>query len=141
MLPRYEGVYKAKQIIIDFEPARENLMKEDYKKVVKRRFKKLNIMMGCKSYIENEDLPENKEIFVYGFKHVKTDKIDNYILTGCESEKLDENKKLFKFWSNKIINDINEEIEKRDFKIRGWSFLTLVTRNNFFKKITGYVCN
>ena len=41
-------------------------------------------MMECKSYMKNEDVPEHKEIFVYGFKHVKTDKVDNYILTGCE---------------------------------------------------------
>ena len=29
MLPHYEGVHKPKQIITDFEPAREILMKED----------------------------------------------------------------------------------------------------------------
>ena len=36
-------------------------------------------MMECKSYLKNEDIPENKETFVYGLKHTKTDKIDNYI--------------------------------------------------------------
>ena len=33
-------------------------------------------MMDCKSYKKNEDTSENKEIFVDGFKHVKTDKVD-----------------------------------------------------------------
>ena len=93
-------------------------------------------MITCKSYIEYEDIPENKEIFVYGFKHVKRDKIDNYILIGCESDDLYEHNMLFNFWSNKI--KIKEKKEK-DFKTTGWSFLTLVKRNNFFK-IQGIVC-
>ena len=80
---------------------------------------------------------ENKEIFIYGFKHVKTDKIDNYILIGCESDEFFENNKLFNFWSNKYINN---EIEKRNFQISGWPFMTLVKRNKFFK-IQGIVCN
>ena len=93
--------------------------------------------MDHKSYTKNEDIPENKEIFVYGFKHVKTEKIDKYILIGCESDGLFENDNLFNFWSNKLIN---EEIEKRKFNITGWPFMTLVKRNNFFK-IQGIVCN
>ena len=32
-------------------------------------------MMGCKSYMKNEDIPGNNEKFFYGFKHTKTDKI------------------------------------------------------------------
>ena len=61
-------------------------------------------MMKCKSYIKNEDFPENKEIYIYSFKHVKTDKVDNYILIVCESDVLYEKDKLFNFWSNKFIN-------------------------------------
>ena len=57
-------------------------------------------------------------------------KIDNYVIFGCESDELFENDKLFNFWSNKFIN---EGIEKRNFQITGWSFMTLVNRNNFFK--------
>ena len=74
MLPHHEGVYEPKQNNIDFESAKEILMKEDYKMIVKRRFERIiNMMMDCKSYIKNEDISENKEIFVYGFEHVKTD--------------------------------------------------------------------
>ena len=76
-------------------------------------------MMECKSYIKAEDFSENKEIFIYGFKHIETDKTDKVILFGCESGELSENEKLFNFWSNKFIN---KKIEKRDFKITGWSF-------------------
>ena len=131
MLPYYEGKYIPKQNNIDFESAKEILMKEDYKMVVQRRMEKVfNMMMDCKSYSENEDISENKEIFVYGFKHVKTEKIDNYILIGCESDELYENDILFNFWSNKFIN---EEIENRDFRMTGWPFATLVKRNSFFK--------
>ena len=105
-------------------------MEADKKMVEKRRFERINDIIKCKSYIKYEEIPENKEIFVYGCKHIKTDKIDNYILIGCESDELFENDKLFNFWSNKFIN---EEIQKRDFQITGWSFMTLVKRNNFFK--------
>ena len=94
-------------------------------------------MMECKSYMKNEDFPENKELIIYGFKHIKTDKIDNFIITGCESDELFENDKVFKFWSNKIGNKV---IERRNFKITGWSFLILVKRNNVFK-IQSIVCS
>ena len=63
--------------------------KNEYDKmVVKRRFERIYNMMECKSYMKNEDIPENKEIFVYGFKHIKTDKVNNYLLIECESDKL-----------------------------------------------------
>ena len=130
MLPHYQGVYEPKQNNINFESAKEILMKEDYKMVVKRRFERIYTALESMDYTKYEDISENKEIFVYGIKHVKTDKIDNYILIGCESDELFENDKLFNFWSNKYINN---EIEKRNFQISGWPFITLVKRNNFFK--------
>ena len=30
--------------------------------------------MECKSYMKNEQYFENKEIFVYGYKHIRTEK-------------------------------------------------------------------
>ena len=97
MLHLYEGEYKRKQIKIDFESAREYLMKENYKMVVRRRFEKIQNKMDCELYTKDEDLPEHKEIFVYGFEHIKTDKIDKFVLIGCESDELSENDKLFNF--------------------------------------------
>ena len=123
MLPHYESVYQPKRNIIDFESAREVLMAGDYGMVVKRRFQRIDNMMECKSYIKNVKVPENKEIFIYGFKNVKTDKIDNYILIGCQSDESYEKDELFNFWSN---NFVNKEIEKSVIKITGCSFLTLV---------------
>ena len=104
MLPFYQSKYDPKQNTIDFKSAKEILMKEDYKMFVKRRFERIKIMMECKSYIKHEDITENKEIIVYGFKHNKTGKIDKYILIRCESDDLFENDKLFNFWSNNFIN-------------------------------------
>ena len=49
-------------------------------------------MIVCKSYMKHEGVPENKEIFVYGIKHIKTDKIGNSILIVCESDEIYENK-------------------------------------------------
>ena len=82
MLPFYGGKYEPKQNNIDFESSTEILMREDYKKVVKKPFERIYDMMECKSYMKIEDVPENKEIFVYGLKHVETDKVDTYILIG-----------------------------------------------------------
>ena len=87
-------------------------------------------MLDFKSYIKNEDIPENKEIFIYSFKPVQTNKVENYILIASESDELHENDKLFNIWSDKLIN---KEIENRNFKLTGWLFMTLVKRNNFFK--------
>ena len=138
MLPHYVGKYEHKQNNIDFESAKNIFIKEDNKMIVERRFeRKYNMMMDFKSYIKYEDIPENKEKFIYSFKPVKTDKIDNYILIGCQSNELFENDKLFNFWSNKFINN---EIENRNFKLTGWLFMILIERNNF-SKIQGIVCN
>ena len=105
-------------------------MKEENQMVVKRRFERIYKMMECKSYMKNKDIPENKELFVYGFKHIKSDKIDIYIAVGWESDKTYGNDKLFNFWCNKFIN---KEREMRNFKSTGWSFMTLFKRNNFFE--------
>ena len=86
--------------------------------------------MECKSYIEIEDIPGKKEMFVFGFKQIKTDKNDNFILIGCESNRLYENDKLINFRSNKVIK---KEIQQRGFKISGWSFMTLVKKSIFFQ--------
>ena len=130
MLPYYIGEYQPKQNNIDFESAKEILMKEDYKMIEKRRFERIYNAIETMTYTKYEDISENKEIFIYGFKHVKTDKVNNYILIGSESDELYENDKLFNFWSNKFIN---KEIENRNFKLTGCPFMTLVKRNNFFK--------
>ena len=128
MLPYYEGKYDPKQKNFDFEPAKEFLVEKNDKMIIKRRFERIYIMVECKSYMKNEDTPENKEMFIYGFKHVKTNKIYFCILIGCESDELYDNDELFNFWSNKFINI---EIETRNFKITGWFFMTLGKRNKF----------
>ena len=110
MLPHYVGKYEPKQNNIDFESAKDTLMKEDDKMVEKRRFERIYDAIETMSYTKYENISENKEIFIYGLKHIKTDKINNYILIGCESDKLFENINLFNFWSNKFIN---KEIEKK----------------------------
>ena len=49
MFPHFAGVYERKQNNIDFKSAREVLMEEDYKMVVKRRFERVYNMTDCKS--------------------------------------------------------------------------------------------
>ena len=88
MLPYYEGKYETRQNYIDFESAKGVLMSAEKPMIEKRRLERINDMIVCESQIKNEDIPENKEIFIYGFRHIKTDKIDNYILIACESDEL-----------------------------------------------------
>ena len=73
MLPSYESKYKPIQNNIDFQSAKEILKKKVCEMVLKRRFERIYNMMGCNSYMKNQEVPENKEIFVYGFKHTKTE--------------------------------------------------------------------
>ena len=45
MLPHYVGKYEPKQNNIDFETAKDILMEEDNKMIVKRRFERIRYMM------------------------------------------------------------------------------------------------
>ena len=45
------------------------------------------------------------------------------MLNGCESDELNENDGLFKFWCNKFVKN---EIERRDFKVAVWLLMTPV---------------
>ena len=82
MLPYFEGNYEPMQNNIDFESAKEILMKADKKMVEKRRFERIYNAIESMTCTKYEDISENEEIFIYGFKYVKTDKIDNYIIIG-----------------------------------------------------------
>ena len=77
MLPWYVGEYKPKTSIANFEAAKEVLITAEKPMIKKRRFERIKNMMEAKSCMKNEDVPEYKEIFVYGFKQIEQDKIDN----------------------------------------------------------------
>ena len=106
MLPYYIGEFETKLNIIDFDSATEILLTAEKPLIQKRRFERKYSMIICKSYKKNEDIPESKEIIVYGFKHNRTDKIDKYILIGLKSDESYENDKLFNFWTNKFISQV-----------------------------------
>ena len=72
--------------------------------------------MECRSCAKYENIPENNEIFICGFKLNKTNNIDNFLLSRCESDKLCENDKLFDFWSNKFTN---KELAMTNFILTG----------------------
>ena len=54
-------------------------------------------MMECKSYKRDKDIAENKELFIIESEHIKTKKMDNDILIGCELDDFYEIDKLFYF--------------------------------------------
>ena len=69
-----------------------------------RRFERINKLTESKSCIKNESIPENKEIFIYGFKHIERGKLEGCLKIGCESHKLCEKNKLFNFSSFINVN-------------------------------------
>ena len=73
----YIGEYEHRENITDFEAARDFLIKTDEKIVEKRQFERLYNMIQSLTYMKHEEVPENKETIIYGFKHIKTDEIDN----------------------------------------------------------------
>ena len=108
MLTWYVGEYKPKTSNDNFKAAKEVLITAEIPMIENRRFERINNMIACKSYMKHENVPENKEVFVYGFKHIKTDKIDNYELIGSESDELNENK-LINFCSSNFMNRDRKE--------------------------------
>ena len=68
-LPWYVGYYTTRTNDIKLETAKEILVTEDGVMVEKRRFERIHDMVECESYMKNEDIAENKDIFIYGFKH------------------------------------------------------------------------
>ena len=86
MLPYYIGEFVPKLNNIQFESARETLTEEVDEMVVKNCFERIYNMMECNLYMKVEDFPENKELSVYGCKDKKTNKIENFLLVGCESD-------------------------------------------------------
>ena len=59
--------------------------------------------MECNFHLKNEDIPEMKEVIVYGFKQYKTVKLDIYVIIECESDECIGNDNLFNFRSSNTI--------------------------------------
>ena len=116
MLPWYLRDYTPRTSVIPFQTAKEVLMIAEKETIDERRSERLSNMIAHKSYLKHEDVPENKEIFVYGVKHIKTDKIDKFFLRETKSDELNENQKPFNFWSNEFGN---REKELRNFEVTG----------------------
>ena len=119
ILPHYIGEYERRQNNIDFESAKEISTEADKKMIVKKRFECMYNARESMDYTKNENFPEKKEVCIYGFKHIRTNKVTNYITIGCKLVELYENDKLVKVWSNKFIN---KEMEMKKFTITDLSF-------------------
>ena len=87
LLPWYVEDCKRKTSTINFETAKEVLLTAEDPKIENRRFEGIYNMMENKSYTKHEDVPENKDISVFRFKHNKADKID-LGLVGCKLDEL-----------------------------------------------------
>ena len=88
MLPYCKGEYEPEQNVLDFQSAGEILMEEADEMVVKGRFEMIYSAKESMVDMKYGDIPKNKEIFLYGFKHNKKDKVDKSVLIGCESVEL-----------------------------------------------------
>ena len=82
MLPWYVGKYTPKISIINFEAAKEFSRTAEKPMIEKRFFDRINFMIENKSYTKHEDVLETNESLVYGFTHIKTNKIGVFMLMG-----------------------------------------------------------
>ena len=48
-----------------FEDAKEVIITAEKPMIENRRFERRNVLIACKSYNKNEDIPENKEFFLW----------------------------------------------------------------------------
>ena len=71
MLPYYEGKYEPRRNRIAFESAKVILLTAETPMFEKRRIERIKDMKTCKSHMKSQDVPENKELLIYGFKHFK----------------------------------------------------------------------
>ena len=82
MLPWHLGEYKPKTSNINFEAQKKVLLAAEEPMIENKRSERINSLIACKWCLDYADLLENNGISFYGFKHNKTEKIDNYILIG-----------------------------------------------------------
>ena len=125
-------------INIKNEEIKMQQIREEYKQLEINRDLLTNILKNQNSHTVNvTEFENNTLIYVYAPKEINTRYGRNYTIIGSISDELDEEVKLFQFWSNSYINSQIkfDNFKKIDFgdilaygSISGYPLLTLVKK-------------
>ena len=131
-------------IINKNEEIKMQQIKDEHKQLEINRDLLTNILKNQNSHSINlTELENGTLIYVYALKKINTCHGRNYTIIGSISDELDEQTKLFQFWSNSYLNSQIkfDKFKQIDFgniltygSISGFPLLTLVEKYNFTSK-------
>ena len=137
---------EAEQNLINIrnEEIKMQQIRDEHKQLEINRDLLSNILKNQNSHTINlTELENGTLIYVYALKKINTCHGRNYTIIGSISDELDEQTKLFQFWSNSYINSQIkfDKFKQIDFgnilaygSISGFPLLTLVKKYNFTSK-------
>ena len=143
-IEKFKEDAEKKLINIKNEEIKMQQIRKEHKQLEINRDLLTNILKNQKSHTVNvTEFENNTLIYVYAPKEINTRYGRNYTIIGSISDELDEEVKLFQFWSNSYINSQIkfDKFKKIDFgdilaygSISGYPLLTLVKKYNFTYK-------
>ena len=143
-IEKFKQEAEQKLINIKNEEIRMQQIRDEHKQLENNRDLLGNILRNQNSYTINlTELENNTLIYIYALKQINTRYGMNYTFIGSVSDELNEEIKLFEFWSNSYINsqikfDKFNKIEFGDIlaygSISGYPILTLVKKYNITSK-------
>ena len=143
-MEKFKQESEQKLLNIKNEEIKMEKIREEHKQLEINRDLLSNILKNQNSHTINlTELENGTLIYVYALKKINTRYGSNYRIIGSISEELNEEVKLFQFWSNSHINSQIkfDKFKKKDFgniiaygSISGYPILTLVKKYNFTSK-------
>ena len=143
-IEKFKQEAEQKTINIKNEEIKMQQIRDEHKQLEINRDLLTNILKNQNSHTINLTKFENNTlIYVYALKQTNTRYGMNYTIIGSISDELNEEVKLFQFWSNSYINSQIkfDKFKKIDFgdilaygSISGYPLLTLVKKYNFTSK-------
>ena len=143
-IEKFKQEAEQKLINIKNEEFKMQQIRDEHKQFEINRDLLTNILKNQNSHTINlTEFENNTLIFVYALKQINTRYGRNYTIMGSISDELNEEVKLFQFWSNSYINSQIkfDKFKKIDFgdisaygSISGYPLLTLVRKYNFTSK-------
>ena len=143
-IEKFKQESEQKLLNIKNEEIKMEKIREEHKQLEINRDLLSNILKNQNSHTINlTELENGTPIYVYALRKINTRYGSNYRIIGSISEELNEEVKLFQFWSN---SHINSQIKFDKFKnidfgniiaygsISGYPILTLVKKYNFTSK-------
>ena len=144
MIEKFKQEAEQNLINIKNEEIKMQQIREEHKQLEINRDLLTNILKNKNSHTINlTEFENNTLIFVYALKQINTRYVKNYTIIGSLSDELNEQTKLFQFWSNSFINSRIkfDKFNKMEFGnifayglTSGYPLLTLVKKYNFTSK-------